>query len=273
MDDIALSFFASACGKNRGAFVLDPPDGQTYGCLNFPTNIAELAGIHETFPPDVVIDNANAIKEQFVGGNTTATETVALLEFLVENVYKSSANLASSPYACEFNGLAKLECSSMKSRSPRSDGSPIRSVSMAGVFTPALWATGGKALSLKQAANFYTLSDFQDMKTMGLNTVQLAVPTAAFIKGDEYGGEVMTVLEGILDDVKSAGLDIIINLVATADELDAVVAAAKYVSKKPVVLALGLPKEMMIDVTTVVESIRAVSPKLSLFVPLDEGDL
>ena len=31
MDDIALSFFASACGKNRGAFVLDPPDGQTYG--------------------------------------------------------------------------------------------------------------------------------------------------------------------------------------------------------------------------------------------------
>jgi len=31
MDDIALSFFASTCGKNRGAFVLDPPDGQTYG--------------------------------------------------------------------------------------------------------------------------------------------------------------------------------------------------------------------------------------------------
>lgn len=31
MDDIGLSFFASACGKNRGAFVLDPPDGHTYG--------------------------------------------------------------------------------------------------------------------------------------------------------------------------------------------------------------------------------------------------
>ena len=31
MDDIALSFFASTCGKNRGAFVLDPPDGNTYG--------------------------------------------------------------------------------------------------------------------------------------------------------------------------------------------------------------------------------------------------
>ena len=31
MGDIALSFFASACGKNRGAFVSNPPDGNTYG--------------------------------------------------------------------------------------------------------------------------------------------------------------------------------------------------------------------------------------------------
>jgi hypothetical protein len=31
MTDIALSFFAAACGKNRGAFVVDPPDGKTYG--------------------------------------------------------------------------------------------------------------------------------------------------------------------------------------------------------------------------------------------------
>jgi len=31
MNDIALSFFASLCGKNRGAFVLNPPDGHTYG--------------------------------------------------------------------------------------------------------------------------------------------------------------------------------------------------------------------------------------------------
>lgn len=30
MQNIALSFFASACGRNRGAFVLDPPDGHTY---------------------------------------------------------------------------------------------------------------------------------------------------------------------------------------------------------------------------------------------------
>ena len=221
----------------------------------------------------MVIDNANAIKEQFVAGNTTATETVALLEFLVEHVYQSSANLASSPYACEFNGLAKLECLDVEPRSPRTDGLPIRAASMAGVFTPALWATGGKPLSLKEAAGFYTLEDFQGMAKIGLNTVQLAVPTATFTKGDSFGVEVMKVLTGILKDVEGAGLQIIINLVATGDELDAVVSAAKYVSEKPVVLALGLPKEMMIDTTTVVDSIRAVSPELPLFVPLNEGDL
>ena len=31
MDDLGLSVFAKLCGWNRGAFVLDPPDGHTYG--------------------------------------------------------------------------------------------------------------------------------------------------------------------------------------------------------------------------------------------------
>ena len=31
MDDIGLSFFAKLCGNNRGVFVVDPPDGKTYG--------------------------------------------------------------------------------------------------------------------------------------------------------------------------------------------------------------------------------------------------
>lgn len=30
MQDMGLSVFAVACGKNRGAFVLDEPDGNTY---------------------------------------------------------------------------------------------------------------------------------------------------------------------------------------------------------------------------------------------------
>ena len=31
MNDLGLSVFAKLCGFNRGAFVLDPPDGKTYG--------------------------------------------------------------------------------------------------------------------------------------------------------------------------------------------------------------------------------------------------
>ena len=31
MDDLGLSVFAKLCGVNRGAFVLDPSDGKTYG--------------------------------------------------------------------------------------------------------------------------------------------------------------------------------------------------------------------------------------------------
>lgn len=31
MDDLGLAIFAKLCGANRGAFVLDPPDGKTYG--------------------------------------------------------------------------------------------------------------------------------------------------------------------------------------------------------------------------------------------------
>jgi len=31
MDDVGLAVFASLCGANRGAFVLQPPDGNTYG--------------------------------------------------------------------------------------------------------------------------------------------------------------------------------------------------------------------------------------------------
>lgn len=31
MDDLGLQVFAKLCGANRGAFVLDPPDGRTYG--------------------------------------------------------------------------------------------------------------------------------------------------------------------------------------------------------------------------------------------------
>jgi hypothetical protein len=242
--------------------------------LEFPKNIAKLAGIGDTIRKDVTIKDANAIKSQFMDGNTTATETLALLEFLVEQTYHSSPNNAATPYGCEINGLAKLECPAVSVRTPRADGLPIRAVSLAGVFVPALWATNGKPLeSLDVIESWYTPSDFEQMKTIGLNTVQITVPTAAFTPNDKYGAQVMDKLEYFLDAIEAAKLQAIITLQATGDELDAVVAAADYASEKPVVLAMTLPNGMMIDMTTVVESIRAVAPTIPLFVPVDEGIL
>lgn len=59
---LGLWVFAPLCGRNRGAFVLNPPDGHTYGCVHFPSNFAELAGVSYNN-----ITDSNSIKEQFDG--------------------------------------------------------------------------------------------------------------------------------------------------------------------------------------------------------------
>jgi hypothetical protein len=240
--------------------------------LSFPTNIAELAGIPD-LNETVVINDANSIKNNYVAKNTTASQTMALLEFLVENVYGSTPNKEVSPYACEFNGLAKLACKTGATRNPRPDGEPIRSVTLAGAFVPALWATGGTPLELSEVGDWYTLAAFKEMKKIGLNTAKIPVPTAAYTPKDKYGEHVMEVLTVLLTDIDTAGLQVIIELVGTGDELDAVVAAAEAAADMPVVLGLTLPKGMTLDTTVVVEAIRSKSPDLPIFLPLNEGDL
>lgn len=42
--DMGISVFAVLCGQNRGSFVLTPPDGRTYSCLDFPAAFAESVG-------------------------------------------------------------------------------------------------------------------------------------------------------------------------------------------------------------------------------------
>lgn len=274
MQDIGLSFFASTCGKNRGAFVLDPPDGKTYGCLDLPSNIAKLAGVGHFKNSDVVLKDANSIKDQYLAGNLTATETLDVLEFLVTAVYKSTPDKDSNPYTCEFNGLAALTCNSGEPlRSPRSDGEPIRSVTLAGMFTDALWATGGQPLTLDEMKDWYTLQDFQDMKNLGLNTVQILVPTATFTPGDKFGDKVYKLLGRLLDDVKTAGLDAILALIGTGDELDAVVAAANYAATEDAVLALTIPSHTNLDTKVVIDAIRVQAPNLPVFIPMNLGDL
>ena len=46
LDEIG-NIFGSACGRNRGIFVLTPADGHTYGCAHFPEiwNVTDANGI------------------------------------------------------------------------------------------------------------------------------------------------------------------------------------------------------------------------------------
>ena len=206
-----------------------------------------------------------------MAGNITASDAVELLDFLLEGFYRSSPDKASSPYACEFNGLAELTCGH-KVRSPLGS-QPIRAVGLAGLFVPAPWATGGVELTLDEARTFYTAQDFEDMKTLGLNTIQISVPTATFQARDKYGSEVQQALVDLLDLADHIGLKAILALVSTADELDDVVSAAAFADNNPAVLGLTLPKGMKIDFSSQVTSVRVVAPKLPLFVPINGGEL
>jgi hypothetical protein len=239
--------------------------------LNLPSNIAKLAGV-EGLSPGVTFTDANSIKEQYISGNITASVTLDVLDYLVESVYKSTPDKAHSPFTCEFNGLAALTCDG-KPRSPRSDGNPIRSATLAGIFVDALWATGGKPLTLAEMKTWYSVKDYNHMKDLGLNTVQIHVPTAAFVPGDRFGAKVKTLMEDMIEDISTAGLDIVIALVGTGDELDAVVAAARYFAPQEAILALTLPSKTMLDVKTMIDAIRVEAPNLSLFVPMGLGDL
>ena len=239
--------------------------------LNLPSNLAELAGI-ENLPSDVVFTDANSIKSQYLGGNITAGQTLDILNVLIDSVYKSTPDKEHSPFTCEFDGLAALTCGK-KPRGVRSDGEPIRSATLAGIFVDALWATGGKPLTLTEMKEWYTIKDFDHMKALGLNTVQMLVPTAAFVPGDKFGARVSTLMEDMMADISSVGLDIIIALVGTGDELDAVVAAAKYFSSKQSVIAMTLPSQTNLDVKSMIDAIHVQAPTLPLFVPMGLGDL
>ena len=221
----------------------------------------------------IEITNTNDITNQFADSNITAADTLPMLDFLVGAVYNSTANKDSTPYACEVSGLAKLNCPETVLKNPQPNGEPIRAVGLAGLFVPAPWATGGEDLTLEQASTFYTADDFEKMKSVGINTVQIAVPTALFTPNDVYGANAKIVLEKVLKLVEGAGLQAILGMVSTGDELDAVLSAAKFGSESDVVLGIAIPKGMEIDMITVVAGIRAQAPEIPIFIPVNEGDL
>jgi hypothetical protein len=285
MKDIGVSFFASLCGMNRGAYVLDPSDGHTYSCLEFPPHFPYLAGVADMnrvmnmtvqenvtdtesgnvtvvdktvlAPYKVIIKDANAIKDTYLMKNVTADETIQFLDYFIKMVYHSTPGKDADPYACNVNGLATLQCD------PVNTIPTIRSATLAGLYVPALWATGGKTLTVKEQDEFYTRSDFEDMQKLGLNTVQIPVPVDAFLADPD---QIQSRLANLLHDIGKADLKAIIVLTGS-DNDEAVAAAAHYATNHTSVFALTLPSAQSITAA------RAAEQALKIMVPVTQSDL
>lgn len=233
--------------------MLDPADGGTYGCVEFPSNFASLAGIVE---PNVTVKDANAIKTVMSNGNVTAAEVVDMIDLFTKSVYHSTPNVDQDIHACDVGGLAVLECEDVASPF----GKTIRAATLAGVFVDAAWATNGQPLTHTQAKGFYTTQDFADMVTLGLNAVQIPFKTADFTDGKSQ-----SLLTDILDLVEAANLDAILVLVGNDDA--AIFKAAEYAASHNAVVALTLPSQE--DITAA----RSAASTLPLMIPLPVADL
>ncbi|GAX24520.1 hypothetical protein FisN_18Lh074 [Fistulifera solaris] len=251
LHDMGLSFFATLCGRNRGAFVLQ---NHTWGCTALPPQFAPESG-----GGDVVwLPDANAIQTQYQGGNLTAQETVNVLNLMIEAVYQSTPNHEADPFACELGGLAQLQCQTTKPST-----TTVRSVTLAGLFTEALWATGGTPLTPKQQHHFYTAQDFHDMHQHGLNTVQIPFPLTAFLNDDnnsQTDDELLDLLSKIRQMADDAQLQAILVLEGN-DNDDAVTAAAQFCVQHD--MSLMLPSVQSFHAA------RAVDSTLPLYVPIN----
>lgn len=256
MTNLGLSFFATLCGMNRGAFVLEHTDRHTWGCTSFPPNFPALAGVDT----DIVLKDANAIKETFEMKNVTASDTVKFLDYFVKVVYHSTPNKATDPYACNVGGLGTLQCP------PVNALKTLRSVTLAGLFTPALWATGGRELTIEEADSFYGPKDFKQMSALGLNTVQIPVPVSAFDPTIDDVDDVKARLASIIGMADDYELKVIL-LLEGEDNDNAVTAAAHYAAKYPSVFALTVTSKLT------VRAARAAESDLTLMVPITQRDL
>ena len=78
----------------------------------------------------------------------------------------------------------------------------------------------------------------------------------------------------MLIDIEKAGLQVILSLVGTGDEEEAIIASAKYaVANQPVILGVTLPSGILIDTVQLISSIRVKAPTLPLFLPLTQADI
>ncbi|CAM9592783.1 unnamed protein product, partial [Scytosiphon promiscuus] len=177
--------WGSACGRNRGVFVIDPPDGHTYDCGKMPS--------------DWGVESAGDITD--LDKTQPATALKAYGKF-VEAVYNTTIGKTAS--ACDFDALTVLTCGREEpwKTAPwyHQIKAPIRSVNIGGLFVLERWIVPtftewgddsgihdqhsysekcgdlGTCDELKDHwKNWYTPQDFKDMKDVGLNSVRLPV--------------------------------------------------------------------------------------------------
>lgn len=271
LTDLGLSFFAPLCGRNRGAVIFE--EGSTYGCAVFPPNFASLASVDTPFP----VTDANAIQKQYLNGNLTSSDACQLVDYFIQAVYESSPDTATDPRACDASGLAKLTCESKKLSSV-ADKAPIRAATLAGVFVPAPWATGGKSeLSQEEREAFYQPTDFQEMVELGLTAVQIPVHTSLFLgknKKHHDRHQMMDLLEDLTQYAQKAGLGVILMLVEDTDDdtAKAVKKAAEF-SDDHDIQALVLPKSSDTSFESLIEAARSEAKHLPLFLSIVETDL
>ena len=179
--------WGAACGRNRGIFVLDPPDGHTYGCGNMPTSKWGISAAAELT-------------------TLAAKQGIKVLGEYIDAVYKTS--IVKGPSACDFNTLSMLACGREEpwKETPwyKDLKAPIRSVNIGGLFVLEQWILpsfikwnekeNGNIIDQESFSKYcgklgnpsceklkkhwkewYTKEDFQSMKNMGLNTIRLPV--------------------------------------------------------------------------------------------------
>ncbi|CAM9169230.1 unnamed protein product [Discosporangium mesarthrocarpum] len=203
LNEVDFAFFladierawGTACGRNRGVFVLDPPDGHTYDCGNLP----------KEWGVSSVGDITNLTK-------TSTKVAVDVYAKLVDSMYKTTTGKTAD--ACDFDALTVLTCSREEPwrRAPWVDrlNAPIRAVNIGGLFVLERWilpnfvewgpTTGiidqhsfsrqcdglGVCQDIKDHwKNWYSGDDFKAMKEVGLNSVRIPVGWWYFaMKGD-----------------------------------------------------------------------------------------
>jgi hypothetical protein len=85
--------YESACGRNRGIFVVEPADGHTYNCAKFPE-------VWNTTDANAVMKDGNP------------AHAVWVLDQFVQSVYASTPEYVrrKDPSSCDFEALTAFTC-------------------------------------------------------------------------------------------------------------------------------------------------------------------